>query len=412
MNICRCLRHAIALGLCLAVASVASEYDRDLTKPKGADPLFQIRRGAKWGFIDLRGNSIIPPLFDEEGFFFHGLARVRVGGWWGFINASGRFVIAPKFSAAGDFAGLFAPVRAGRKWGYINREGRMVVPPAFQAAASFREGMARVEVWNQIRCGRDRVFTKDNAPEYVFQMQSEVIRAFYPCFPLDMKDGYIDGDGRLAIVPRFAEARDFSEGFAAVRTGLDETTKYGFIDRNGSLAIAFRFDEAGDFSEGLAAVLVGRRKIRGIQEPGSYGYIDSSGKFVIEAQFAEAGPFSEGLAVVSRHHQNAKIYIDRTGKLAISARYIEAQPFSEYLANVCHEVYSSSWRCEYIDKQGRVVIDAVQAIRRFSDGLAIAQRGQTKAATIYIDRLGRTIAPTEMESERLKAPSPKPAPHH
>ena len=71
------------------VVAAADEYARDLTKPKGAGPFFQIHRGAKWGFMDVTGKTVIQPSYDDEGHFFNGLARVCVERLWGFINEVG-----------------------------------------------------------------------------------------------------------------------------------------------------------------------------------------------------------------------------------------------------------------------------------------------------------------------------------
>ncbi|OZI65016.1 WG repeat-containing protein [Bordetella genomosp. 1] len=63
--------------------------------------------------------------------------------------------------------------------------------------------------------------------------------------------GFLDENGRLAIVPRFEEARDFRNGRAAVK----RRGKWGFIDTRGKFAVPARFDAVEDFvSSGLALV--------------------------------------------------------------------------------------------------------------------------------------------------------------
>lgn len=393
----RCYGLATALSLTvLAAVLAANEYVRDLTKPKGSGPFFQICRAAKWGFMDVLGNTVIQPQFDDEGHFFNGLARVRVGRLWGFINESGRVVIPPRFDAAGDFQEALAPVRVGKKWGYISQDGKMLVAPAFQGAAAFREGLARVEIWDRIRCGQGLLHTKDDAPDYVYSVQSDIPHDINnTCFPLDSKVGYINNTGRFVIPARFAEAHDFFDGLAVVRIDPSEFGKYGFIDRLGTVVIGFQFDEARGFSEGLAAVRVGRRKATGIRDPGRSGYVDRLGKFVIAARFAEAGDFSEGLAPVSFWDREGRGYIDKSGRLAIPARYTWAGPFSEGLAETCLAIDATSWRCVYIDHHANIAISTVQAYGPFSGGLAIAQ---DKTAEVYIDKTGRPIAQSQTET--------------
>lgn len=229
-----------------------------------------------------------------------------------------------------------------------------------------------------------------------------------PCQTIGLKIGFIDHTGRFIITPRFTEAHDFSDGLATVRIAPDG--QYGFVDRKGAPITEFRFDEAGDFSEGLAWVRVERRTVSGIRDPGRCGYVDHSGRFVIKAQFAKAGPFSEGLAPVSFWDHAGMGYIDKSGKLAIPARFLTVEPFSEGLAMVCHEALSTFWRCEYIDKTNRVVIDSVQGSGPFSAGVAIAtelnEAHEPSGWPVYIDKTGHVIAPTVVETRPAgKSPS-------
>jgi hypothetical protein len=91
----------------------------------------------------------------------------------------------------------------------------------------------------------------------------------------------------MAIPPRYAWAKFFSEGLAAVNVGGDWTGgggKWGYIDRSGTLVIPAQFDFAEDFSGGLALVNVegetglAARHVHG----GAHGYIDRNGQWVRE----------------------------------------------------------------------------------------------------------------------------------
>ena len=386
----------------------ADVYLLDTSKPKDAGPFHRIhswlKLRLKWGFIDAQGHTVIPPQFDDEGYFFNGLARVEVGNLSGFINESGRIVISARYQDAGDFREDLAPVRVDKKWGYIDQKGQLLIAPAFQGAASFREGLARVEVWEKLRCANGAIFTKDNAPDYVYHIQSDIRHDMNnTCYPLDSKVGYIDKSGRSVTPLRYHEARDFFEGLAAVR--MSPTGKYGFIDRKGVVVIDFQFDEIGEFSEGVAWARVGRSTVNGIRNPGSCGYIDHSGKFVIQAQFAEVGNFTEGLASVAFWDRAGRGFIDRSGKLVIPARYVSVEAFSEGLAQACTEVTITSSFCFYIDRSGKTILSSLQALGPFSGGLAIAQgRNERGSRTVYIDKTGRVIAPTEVEATQPPGP--------
>ena len=55
--------------------------------------------------------------------------------------------------------------------------------------------------------------------------------------------------------------------------------KYGFVDESGKWVIKPKFDEAGDFIEGFAAVALA----------GKYGYIKPDGSWLVEPKFDRQG---------------------------------------------------------------------------------------------------------------------------
>jgi|UniRef100_A0A7V6CMF5 hypothetical protein len=48
--------------------------------------------GDKWGYIDKKGELIIPPIFDSAGSFSSGKARVKIGDQYYYIDKKGRFI--------------------------------------------------------------------------------------------------------------------------------------------------------------------------------------------------------------------------------------------------------------------------------------------------------------------------------
>ena len=121
------------------------------------------------GYISKDGRMAIEPRFGTAGDFSEGLAPVTMtkdspvvsGGelisfWtpkpeepepppaWGFINKKGEVVIPLVYEKALHFRDGLAPVRQGGKWGYIDRQGRMVIGAGFERAEEFENGVAEV----------------------------------------------------------------------------------------------------------------------------------------------------------------------------------------------------------------------------------------------------------------------------
>ncbi len=246
----------------------------------------------QWGFIDKRGQVVIPPKFADAKDFHEGLAAVQdeSNGGWGYIDKSGQAVIPPQFMDAGLFSEGLAAVRTATdgKWGYIDKSGQAIIPPQFMDAGLFSERLAAVQT------------------------------------STGGKWGYIDKSGQAVIPPQFAEAWTFSDGLAAVQTG--NGGKLGYIDKSGRVVIPPQFQFAHEFYDGMALVRM--------EKDGKFGYIDKNGKVVIPFQFSGAWNFAEGVAAVRREENGKWGYIDKNGQVVIQFQFGNADhhKFSEGLA--------------------------------------------------------------------------------
>ncbi len=238
-------------------------------------------------------------------------------------------------------------------------------------------------------------------------------------FPVEKngKAGYIDQTGKVVIPLKFDEARGFSEGLAAVRSGDD----WGYIDSTGKLVIKPQFFQAGRFQDGIASVGVWypRKKIID-SKVGFYSYINDTGQLITKDRFGVAFSFSDELAqVLTEDYKNGVIdrngkilfyfdiwdnfsnglalfktnsnmpdsrigYIDKTGNVVISAQYHFGTNFLEGLACVSKEKGFG-----YIDTEGNAKIDFVfDGCQVFSEGLA-AVRVADKYG--FIDKSGKMV---------------------
>ena len=170
-------------------------------------------------------------------------------------------------------------------------------------------------------------------------------------FEKDGKWGFMDGQGRAIIKPRFHTVRDFfPSGLAAVvdesgqwvyidtqgnlvirpfnlLTGPDyyseglarytKDEKFGFFDRTGKVVIEARFDFAEPFSEGRAAICLGCKETkignRSFWEDGKWGYINKRGEIVIPPKFDRAGQFRNGNTSVVLNGKY--VFIDTNGNI-------------------------------------------------------------------------------------------------
>lgn len=133
--------------------------------------------------------------------------------------------------------------------------------------------------------------------------------------------GFRDEAGRTAVAPQYEMARDFSEGFGAVRLG----ERWGFITA-AARSLKPQWNAVGDFHQGLAAAAEAVRQEDGTLQV-RWGYIDTRGRWALEPKYDVALAFGEGLALVG-----------------VGTRRESARPGKILLADM---------RLEYIDGKGR-----------------------------------------------------------
>lgn len=276
---------------------------------------------------------------------------------------------------------LFVIYGENAKQGFIDKDGKELIKPQFiqcSGRTRFTEGLSVVCIE-----GNDKAGFINEKGQFVIEPKFDDARNFseglaavvFGTYGLHnqnpYKTGFIDKTGRLVIEPLFKDAMDFSEGLAAVR----KDGKSGFTDKTGKIVIPLQFDYAFSFSEGLALVFVN----------GKYGYIDRKGNFIIKPQFTAGYNFSEGLACVKIGGQTIEPYpysthfgernpkyafINHKGEILFEFYASRASSFSDGLAAI--EVEN---KFGFIDKSGNFVIQpmfsgAYSTPPVFSEGLA------------------------------------------
>jgi hypothetical protein len=340
-----------------------------------ATPLFPARGPeGTWGYIDRAGTFLIPPQYGAADPFSEGLALVQADpSSVRCIDKAGSTVFELAGWARGRETGIvdgfhdgFARVVADGKTAFVGRSGELL-PPRFEEARPFSNGVAAVRE--------------------------------------DGKWGWMGTDGGFVVSPRFRELGDLgAEGLATASLDVPVSggvlPRVGFVGRDGELVIPADFVQAKDFSEGLAAVKVDDRAR-------SWGYVDTTGKLVIPAVYSSAGPFREGLAAVTTDRGLPAQFIDRGAKLVAPLQPGAAGAYSEGLAAFT----GPDRRLGYMDRTGNPVIPAqFQSAAPFVDGLA---RVSTKDADRhvkdgYIDPTGAWVYAWESDEPPEPGPSKRP----
>lgn len=90
------------------------------------DNLACVEKDDLWGYIDNKGNEVIPCTFDRAYGFSEGLALVLKSNKYGYVNTKGEFVVAPSYDDGEHFSCGVAITSKGKKEYVINSEGTVV----------------------------------------------------------------------------------------------------------------------------------------------------------------------------------------------------------------------------------------------------------------------------------------------
>jgi hypothetical protein len=107
--------------------------------------LAAVARNGKYGFKDKTGKEVIPPKFDEVGYFQNGFAPVQINGRWGFIDKTGKVVVPIKYERNSKTITGFIYCGMIEKYGYYNEAKEEIIPPECENKARISRSFVQVD---------------------------------------------------------------------------------------------------------------------------------------------------------------------------------------------------------------------------------------------------------------------------
>lgn len=203
-----------------------------------------------YGYVNTKGEIVIPNKYEDIRDFSEGLAAVMLNGKWGFIDKDGNIKVDFKFSnEPKSFSnGRTFVLGTDFKFGIIDTEGKVIVDPKYKQVFPFNEGLAVV---------------------------SEMDKSFQETFFIIDLNGKVVKEFKKAGNDKFSLISGFSEGLAIINKGYGQ--ERGFVDNKGKTIIDYQFRNIRPFSDGRAFVDKFDKKTKTVTQ----GFIDKRGKFVI-----------------------------------------------------------------------------------------------------------------------------------
>jgi len=331
-------------------------------------PLFKVKYIQKDNKVIYVSKNYITNPFDARIFKDNRLA-IKENNKYGYINEKGEIVIPIKYDIAKDFSEGLAAVSLNGKWFFIDKTGKIIIDCKEDYPDEFSEGLATVSLngkWFLIdKTGKIIIDCKDN-------------------YPNDFSDGVsilsnntvIDKRGKALFIKKEHSDNIYIGGMLITSKRINNKDKYGFFDKTGKLICPYKYDYINSFDNGVTTARINK----------DWYIIDKTGKrlYLLGSKYIDVQGFSDGLArVLSK--KLCVGFIDKTGKEVIPCAYIDASNFNEGLCKL-----NKYEKCGYINKQGKVIIPFKYDFGfDVADGLALVYTD--KKRFMYIDKNNKEV---------------------
>ena len=311
----------------------------------------KVKLNNKYGFINEEGVEITAIEYDDVWDFYEGMAAVKKDGKMGFINEKGKLVVAAKYLAADMFINGKARVAAGEyptiKYGYIDKTGKEIIAVAF--------GYPR-------RSGVNYIIIKK-----------------------DEKYGMLDWNGKTILPFIYESIDDFSQGLAKVEiNGL-----YGYVDEKNIIIGTIKYAEAKDYKDGRAAVKILEGSLP------LWGFVDLQGNMAVpfSKKLSRVESFENGYARVVDYENYKWGLIDKTGKNILPFKY-SGISWNGYKEDIITAAINDKWGA--LDKENNIIVPFIyDAARDFDGGILWVQKNKKVG---FVNKSGEVVIPIIYEA--------------
>ena len=274
----------------------------------------------KTGFINKRGQEVVPCQYHDASFFSEGLCSVesddeprRIG----FVDTNGNEVIPCQFENAKDFSDGMAAVRRGDEWGFIDESGNLKIDYQFKKVSNFHNGRALVanngEIYLIDKYG-NKVLYVDSYNEYGEDSGVDIRDAAGYFYYNDYRHArIIDSNGyELPFAYKYDGVffLDYQtkESRVSPLFGAVSGTRTVLVDVNGNEVSGYELDD-GDVGFGYE-----------VKKNGKKGWLNLKGEEVVPCgEYDRAWMISENMAIVEQDDKYG--VVNANNKIVVPIEY-------------------------------------------------------------------------------------------
>ena len=280
----------------------------------------------KYGFINERGEVVIPIIYDDATHFSNGKAILTLKGRKGVITMTGHFIVELKEEnilikgydwASKTFDGNNIIVSKDGKEGLINSEMDVILPIDYS--------LKELSPYGYVICQNNK-----------YGICSTDGKIFIKCKYQDVGRVYSNQLQKVLEYP-------VSEGLCIIC----ENDKYGYLNIERNKEYPAVYEEVKPFSGGLGCV----------KKNGFWGFVNEESEIIIPYQYIDAFPFEKEVARVKLADSNASYYalIDKKGCMLTDYKWKQIQEFHDGFAAAMDAKDNRGWT--FINDRGIPISD-------------------------------------------------------
>ena len=256
---------------------------------------------SKCGIIKKDGTMILEMIYkniSRDGEF--GYIVEDTNGNMGYVNHRGEFIVPCKYDAVNGFNEGLMVVATSNKCGYVDTTGNWVIDSIYDDARAFGNGLARVKL-------NDKWMFIDKKGNIIENLNYDEILTGFSNNRAFVKNGdsilMIDKKGNEICEVIADSVYGFKEGYATFKSN----GKFGKLDTTGAIVIPAKFDNIFGFSNGLAV----------FEQNGKQGLVDTAGNIIIKASHDSIYQFNENSLILVEDNDGNITYTwyDQKGNL-------------------------------------------------------------------------------------------------
>jgi hypothetical protein len=201
------------------------------------------KMNGKWGFINKKGEQIIPFEYEYVSEFSEGLVLVMKNGLCGFVDSTGKTIIPFEYENGGGFYNGLAAVKKNGKYGFIDNKNHIVIDFQFQKTNDFRDGLCIV--MNNNKYGLINNTGKLIIP-FLYDDISIYDDSLYK-IEINHNKGFINKKGELLITAKYDHIDIWDKELKLCKVRDKQNNKYGIVNLKGEVIIPCIYNDYDNY---------------------------------------------------------------------------------------------------------------------------------------------------------------------